>query len=585
MAEGARNTSELPPSRWRLGLLAGALGSTVFLFAAGQIRIGNADEFTTSFAVLLAAGLAASAAMVLLGVCLRRLMSDRVAARAEALFAALTVLAWLQGTFLLWDYGALDGRQIPWGDMAGLGAIDATLWLAGLLFGLYGGLRFGKLLVGAAVAVVAVQAAALAGAWVQAPGVDTPEPVPASAQAMFEFSPERNVLHIVLDGFQSDIFRDIVAGDRIPEIGDALEGFTFFENHIGSFPYTQLSMPAIVSGEVYQNDSTVSDFTDRVMRGPTVLNAALAAGYEVDIAAQPSIRSVYAQSGHTHAYTIPGNLHATRTDYFSEDVLRLADLALFRVAPHFVRYLIHQDELWLLQRLSQSGSYPGLRYFAEIEFLRRFGKEMTATRPAPVYKLFHLMISHRPTVGTANCDYDGVQRTSRDSVTEQSICGLRNVIAVLDRMRALDLYDDALIVLMADHGAWVRPQGFARSGAGPNAAVVSLAVPLLAVKPPGASGRLAASTAPSQITDVARTIADLAGFDADLLGRNVYDLRADSSSTRYYYDYAYGDNAKMKGYLHTMLEYRIDGSPFDRASWSMNRRLLPGGRTEAIRPD
>lgn len=565
-----------------------ALGSTVFIFAASQIWLGNADEFTTPLSVLIGAGVLVVGSVCLLGTGVSVLMSDRAARRAEFVIGTLALLCWTQSTFLIWDYGVLDGRPIPWGEMVSRGLIDSVLWIVGLLIAFYCSIRVGQTIVKAAFVVAAIQAITLANLWIAVPTETTTEARTADPKAMFEFSPGTNILHIVMDGFQSDIFADIVKSEQVPDIQQELEGFTFFKEHTGTFPYTQLTMPLIVSGSVYQNDVSVSEFTARVARGPNVLNAAIDAGLEVDIAAQPSILSVYAQNRHTRTYTIPGNLHAKQVDYFAEDSLRLIDYSLFRVSPHFLRFLIHQDELWLFQRFLAPGSYPNLRYFSDIEFLRQGRSSMSVSREKPAYKLFHLMISHRPTVGTPDCEFDGIKKTSRSTVTDQSVCGLKTVVAVLNRMKELGIYDDSLIVLMADHGAWVGPKGYGRANRdhdGPNSSVAGLAVPLLAVKPPSAEGPLIVSEAPSNIGDVAQTIATLATLNVDLPGNNVFELNGDNARSRYFYDYAYGDNSKMKGYLYTMLEYRIEGSPFNEAAWAKNRRILPGGAVESAQSD
>lgn len=560
-----------------------ALGATVLVFSASQIWLGNADEFTAPLSVLVGAGIVVVGLICLLGAGVSVLLSDSAARRAEFVIGTLTILCWMQGTFLVWDYGVLDGRPIPWGEMVSRGLIDSTFWIVGLLIAFYCSARIGQTLVKAALVVVAIQVVALANLWISVPTGPSLETPTADPKDMFEFSSGKNVLHVVMDGFQSDIFADIINGQRIPDLERSLEGFTFYSENTGTFPYTQLTMPLIVSGKVYQNDIPVPEFTAQVAREPNILNAAIDAGFEVDIAAQPSLRSVYAQSRHTRAYTIPGNLHAEQADYFAEDALRLIDYSLFRVAPHFLRFLIHQDEIWLFQRFLAPGSYPNLRYFSEIEFLRAMRSSMSASREKPVYKLFHLMISHRPTVGTADCEFDGIRVTSRSNVTDQSVCGLKAVIAVLERMKELGIYDDALIVLMADHGAWVGPREYGRTNQahdGPKSTTVGLAVPVLAIKPPRAEGSLTVSAAPSDIGDVARTIATLASLNVDLPGHNVFELSGDEARTRYFYNYAYGDNKKMKGYLYTMLEYRIDGSPFDETSWAKHRRILPGGGVE-----
>lgn len=566
----------------RLGGAVAALAATIILFSSGQIYLGNTEEFGTPYALIIGTAIIVTGCLGLIGAWLGHLLSVRVARRAEAVVAALTLLCWVQGTFLFWDYGVLDGRAIQWGEMTGRGLIDATLWTVVLLFAVYGGARMGQLLVRAAYVIIAIQGAGLASQWLEASTGATAAVLEAPADEMFEFSPDRNVLHIVLDGFQADIFSDIVSSGHIPGLEESLDGFTFFANHMGAFPYTQLTMPLIVSGNVYRNDLPVQDFTAQVMGGDNVLNAAMDAEFEVDIAAQPSIRSVYAQGRHSRAYAIPQNMHASDVDYLTGEALRLTDLSLFRVAPHFLRFLIHQDELWLFQRLSARGLYPNLRYFSEVEFLRRLRSSMTITRSRPTYKLFHLMLSHRPTVGTSNCDFDGIKETSRESVTDQSLCGLKSVMGAIERMKELGIYDDALIVLMADHGAWIGPRDFDHSRPaydGPKSSAVGLAVPMLAIKPPSSRGRLAVTNAPSEIGDVARTISTLAGFEVELPGRNLFELSELEARIRYFYDYAYGDNT---GFLHTLLEYQVDGSPFDDGAWTRNRRIFPGGEVESI---
>lgn len=579
-------------SKWsgavRMTAIFAALAATVFIFSAGQIQLGNPNEFTTPFSTLASVGIVLVVGLGLFGAALSSLMSASTARRTEIVVAALTLLCWVQGTFFLWDYGVFDGSPIPWGELMSRGLLDSAVWIVGLAFAFYCTARFGQLLVNAAYAAVAIQAVALASVWLQTPGNSVAEePIPSPAP-MYEFSADMNVLHIVLDGFQSDIFGNIVRNDSVPGIEQTLEGFTFFADHMGTFPYTQLTVPLIVSGKVYQNDRPVADFVADVMRNPNVLNTALDAGFDVDIAAQSSLRSVYAQSRHTHAFSVPNNLHAKRVDYLSNDALRLADLSLFRVAPHFLRFLIHQDELWFLQRLSSSGEYPNLNYFADIEFLRQLRESMTVTRENPTYKLFHLMLSHRPVVGTPDCEFDGIRRLTRETVTDQSVCALKRVMGVIEKMKELGIYDDALIVLMGDHGAWVGPESHAETGDdydGPNASAVGLSIPLLAIKPPNSSASLTVSDAPTNIGDVARSISELAQLDVNPAGRNVFELEPGEKRTRYFYDYAYGANKKMEGYLYTMLEYRIDGSPYEETAWSKNRRILPGGAVEAIQAD
>ncbi|NIO41951.1 MAG: hypothetical protein GTO41_18350, partial [Burkholderiales bacterium] len=71
---------------------------------------------------------------------------------------------------------------------------------------------------------------------------------------MSRFSTEQNVVHIVMDGFQSDIFSEIIEDPENSDLKKQLQGFTVFRDNLGAFPYTQVSIPAYLSSKLYRNE-------------------------------------------------------------------------------------------------------------------------------------------------------------------------------------------------------------------------------------------------------------------------------------------------------------------------------------------
>ena len=249
-------------------------------------------------------------------------------------------------------------------------------------------------------------------------------------------------------------------------------------------------------------------------------------------------------------------------------------LALFRVVPHFGKALVHRDELWVFQAYVHDRSYLHMQYFSDLAFLREMVDEMQADRPEPVYKLIHVMLSHRPIVGNERCEFDGRKFESRKSVTTHARCGLIAVLDVLQRMKELGIYDSSLIVLMADHGAWVPVENF-QSGFDIRALSVAMATPLFAVKPPHASGEFRVSDRPTAITDVPDTIADLAGFDGDFGGEAAFKLAEDAERERRHLIYGFGLNPEAEGFLFPMQEWIVNGDPYQAESWRKADRHLP----------
>ncbi|MEM7504078.1 MAG: hypothetical protein AAF417_18700 [Pseudomonadota bacterium] len=567
--------------------LAGVLVANVALFAPFALYAGNREEFSVALADILIIYTAPSAAFITLCGGIGILLKDRFKVYV-AVLVALACLTWAQANILVWNYGELDGSPIPWLETAWRGIADTCLWTLTLVAAVWFSHRVGRHLITGAICTFGIQII-VTGLALQrgdvAPHPRQQEPYdPVQHQAMFRFSSERNVLHIVMDGFQSDVFADIIRDPGNQRIVDALSGFTFFRDNMGLYPYTQMTIPLLVSGKKYRNEVPTDQFLDDTMRGSTILNTVENRGFEVDIASQPALAGVYSLGEHTNVFNVPVGQHASAEDYTVSDAVRLMDLSLFRVSPHFVKAYIYQDDMWFLKRFSRDDAYLRLRYFSELMFLGQVEENLVVDRTAPVYKLFHLMLSHRPTVGNEQCEFDNVKRPGRLAVTLQARCGLLAIVGVLDSMKAAGIYDDSVIVLMADHGAWLPARGYEvpPGSSAPPPVTAGLAVPTLAIKPAGASGPISVSNAPTSIEDVPTTVAERLGLANDLPGSSVFELQENEYRTRRFYNYAYGKNGNAPGYLNTLLEYEVVGSPFDAGSWQPQRRFRPGGAEELL---
>lgn len=554
--------------------------ATVVLFITLAIYAGNTTEFASAYVDLLILYLPIAALLVILLMLPGLPLTVDGRARYVAFLNAISVLIWLQGNILVWQYGVLDGSKINWWDDAWRGILDAAIWAAVLLAAIYGFRRFGKGLLVAAIATFLIQLIAGATRVGQHPGIFEVTAMAENVEgraAATRFSTNFNVVHIVMDGFQSDIFAAILSDTGERDFKNELRGFTFFEQHLGAYPYTQLTVPAMLSGKLFRNELRVDDFVSASIEGQTITNTAYAAGFEVDIMAPIPLRNVYAMGRHSNAYGITTSGHVTADDVAVMDAAKLIDLALFRAVPHFAKALVHRDELWVFRGMVQSRSYLHLQYFSDLAFLTSLQDEMTVERDTPVYKLIHVMLSHRPFVGNSRCEFDGRKPDSRKAVTIHAQCGLLRVLGVLQRMKELGIYDSSLIVLMADHGAWVPVEDFTPTAA-LNGTTAAMATPMLAIKPPNASHGFRTSQAPSSIIDLPATIAALAGIEADFPGQSVYEIDETASRQRRHLIYGYGINPDAEGYLFPMQEWLVTGDPYDAASWQRGERYEPAQR-------
>lgn len=554
--------------------LVGVLALLVCCVIPASQYLGNVGEFLTAPGPLAALLVVPPLLAVVVTLVIQRFAGHPFGTRFSSAVAMIILLAWLQAYLLVWDYGLLDGSPIDWQTPWWRGWVDLGLWAGGLTLAIALHRRLHEPLAIAACVVVGMQLAILASqalALRQTLALNqTRRATAGDIGPLARFSPERNVVHLVLDSFQADVFKDIIEGPAQSYFRPALQGFTFFEENLGTFPATYLALPALLSGRVYTNQEPQAQFMESVYAGKSILNAAHDAGYEVDLAADAWFLNLLMQGRHDNAYM-------TTQPPRAEEAARLLDLGLFRLAPHWLKPAIYDDQRWLLQRWVAKSDLLRFPYFTHNAFLADITRRLAADRAAPVYKYIHLMTTHAPFVVNPDCSYAGRTLVRvRETVTAQSQCSLAFVVALLERMKQAGVYDNSLIIIMGDHGGHIPPHRYREGSFEQGGAtfvlrsdLVGLATPLLAIKPPGATAPLRVSTALSSSTDVAATIDALLGLDAGMPGRSLFDPARDPAAPRHFYGYQWSKLDPVSDYIAIVMQYLVTGSAYDIESWSV----------------
>jgi Sulfatase len=598
-------TSGFPARVWMVAAPALLGPAIVFLLGPHTIFTTNADEFAVPFAELAIPWLLRTAALnwlIALGVgCLLALISERATQLYAAFLLALGLLLWGQGNLWNPDYGLLTGDDIDLAEHAWRAPYELAAWVVVLLLALAFFRYVSRIAPFAAIAFMAVQLIAAAIVTAQpeaAPRGRWTDPPPA----IYQFSKTQNVIHLVLDAFQSDVFAEIVEEDRAA-FDRHFDGFQYFIDHAGVFPTTSVSMVAMLTGEEYRNEKTAPDFARQAFQQSSIFEKVSGKGYDVDAISIIPRASLDEWVGPESKPNWNGARFQIRRPFVSRDEYReaasreLLELSLFRHAPHQAKtVIVNRPEavyrtLWMDRRQSpaQARQYQASNSAA---FFEHFIGTMTAQRSRPVYKLLHVGLPHRPVVLDRNCSFIGVSRVTRRSYREQARCAVKRVVEFLDRVRALGIYDSSLIVVSSDHGTGLRPSGFdGRSdslpiGAGPSTqrltTIAGTAKALMLVKPPHRTGPLVASAAPTSHVDLPPTILDLLGLQGDgVQGESMF--RRDPAQSRSRSFAMYDLRQRFPKEFFTRLDVMaIDGPVTDGGRWHFERSIWrPDGRLES----
>jgi hypothetical protein len=554
------------------------------LFGPYTIYSGNEAEFTASFSSLVR-HLVVPAALVFASLSLCGLaLRGRWRQGYVALLFALSIVLWIQANLLVANYGPLDGSSIDWSIQAWRTKYELALWIAVPLLAVLAAGRVAALAAFGSGTLIALQTALLIFSTLQADPDSRPEwrGIP---DAVFEVSRTRNAFHLVLDAFNSDVFDEILEAER-PVLDRQFSGFVFFQDHAGAFPTTIVSVPAMLSGSVYRN----SEPLPRYVRGPfkdgSLFGTLRSSGYRVDSITEMPIDRESA----TNFFKVP-RPYVSKDAYTQFAAWQLADLSLFRHAPHVLRPWIFNDQAWRLQNVfgrNPSADSTGRRYHAAngAVVLEDFARRLQLATDEPVYKFLHVGIPHLPVVVDADCRFTGVIKYTRESFLGQARCGVRRVAAFLDRLRELGIYDQSLIVITADHGNSLAPRRFVNDRALPDeplSVTAGKSLPLLLIKPPKAAGPIRVSQAPSTITDIPVTIADALGVPNALPGEPILKIPENTGRVRAFAAYDWENEDWRANYFDHLDVLEIRGRVRDGNSWILRETLYAPGSDESAR--
>lgn len=563
--------------------MSAILSLNIFIFSPWSLYLTNIEQFTTSLLEVMNLCLIPALILCLLFIPVFALIPVKNMHRVAALIAMFSILTWFQGNVLLWGYGPLDGQNIMWSEYVWRGWIDVTLWIAAIILvnSFYN--IIGKFVVRTAIFVFIIQMLSLSYISYENRELihkENSNKSLADPTELFKFSKNGNILHIVTDGFQSDVFDELLHHKKLKNrYQNSFQGFVFYRETLGVFPYTKFSVPAFLASEVYSNKTPKNAYIDNVLSNNTIISVADKNGYEVDIASAGGyLINRYSNLPYTNMYNLD-NVKSVGVRY--KDTATALDIGLFRILPHFLKKYIYNEQKWFMSQFVVSEGIYQLNYFSHTLFLNLFSQSMSVERKKPVYKYIHIMNTHNPMVVDQQCRYSaqaGVQMV-RETLTNQSKCTLDTLSILFDKMRDLGVYDSTLIIVHGDHGGWVPnyrqgPPVLFSTGVEAPKWLTSLASPLLAIKKPGDNTDFRVSNIQASLLDIPATISDMMNWNANFKFQSLEKIKPGNSRKRFFRFFFYQKNAHEEDYTRPIQEFSIEGSHYE-VEWKTESIFYP----------
>ncbi len=415
------------------------------------------------------------------------------------------------------------------------------------------------------------------------------QPPNASPAATADAQPG-NVYHFVLDGFQSATYAQVVAAN--PELRP--DQFTVYPGFTSHYGHTAMSVPNALLGRLYSPEESAAAWMREGFTGGLWAELERAG---VGVALYPFFAE-HCPPRSTHCIPAPLAGRLGRST--------LIDLWFLSMLPRSVETRLHRQvvpAVWdsslplptrpfsittalggvFATRRAADVEGGGVRvgpgdYAATSVLAFEDLLEAEARRPARgQYVFLHAILPHQPYLLDGKCGYRGEGwAPERIAYPAQAECALRLIERFTDRLKALGRFDDALIVLHADHGLWREPADFAAPGLFGRPEVLTLGLlgggtpflsdpaaiarrssALLLLKLPGQT-EARESAAPAQMLDIVPTVLHHVGLTTDAYpGIPLQALDEAADRERVFFSNPFGRGWNMEGPLRKFV--MVDG--------------------------
>jgi hypothetical protein len=504
----------------------------LFFLAPLSIYIGNADIFQYAFKhiwyILLLVTLIVSLILAGITIALRSLF--------KYFFVFYIVIAAgviIQGYFLNYYLGALDGQDILWESFRLQCILESFLWIGLAFIGFFLKKLLHKNAVSIGILLIALQTTPILVNYSLDPPPDQGVKTYINPADQVNFSTSKNVVLIVLDAFRSDAFEYLI--QESPEYKLVFKDFTYFNDAIGGYPTTRPSIPLILTGQYYKNDLPMDDFLSQ-LEDHTLPVYLIESDFIVEhYPLVPFFNSVFDNT----TSDIPAEvLRSYVEELYWVSGIRYMPLLL---KPHFVTQF-----------------YEGEDYYHKdmVSFYQRIS-ETQGIDSDPRFKLIHLTGAHAP----YQLDRD-LNRVESDYY-EQVAASLNIVAELIVALKKEAVYDNSLILIFGDHGT--------QTSLGTQEFTLPHSVkPLLMAKNINqSSDTLQISDAPVSLADIPKTIADVLAIDNEFPGYSLFvEIPGDRDRVWYYYEWTH--SSWGEDYLPIMYEISIQGPANDRTSYQLS---------------
>lgn len=511
------------------------------IFLPNELYISNPGEFTGSYGSLLAitvcGGLLVSVFLILGEVLL---LPETMIHYMNLFIMEITLLGYIQNMFLNGKMEILDGDKQVW--TVAQQVTNIVLWLVVIVALMIlctkkkAAVRIGKAV---CIYIILIQTVTLGYLIITTDLSGYRQSEELTIRNSLEVADGQNVLVFVLDRFDSSWMETVYEEDA--DFCEPLADFIFYRNATSPFANTGAGIPYLLTATAWKEEYG-SKYWDYAYQDSTLLQDIRQQGFDLGI---------YTGAGYVSSqlYDSISNYSATveKTYDIGETIYTMWKCAMYQTTPFVLknRYSYYSDAIAGIVKAPQV--WDTENDFPFWERLQAEGLAVSAGYPK-AFRFYHMHGAHDPYTLSDDMKYD---RTGRESALYSQIRGsMKIVYAYMEQLKALGKYDDATIIITADHG---QQTDFMEETGKPQ----KVSSPVIMIKEPHQTGsQLQVSDVPVSQAEMLASMVRTMGLDSQKYGVTLDEVVEDPGKERIF----------MKLYPE-FVRYTIVGDVWDINNW------------------
>lgn len=513
----------------------------LLLYFPTELFIGNLDEFPCSLWEFLGVAFLGVLVNVVVGiiVCLV-VLPKKVLQFVSVLLSGLLVVGYLQAMFFNGKLEILDGEEQVWGlSKQFFNSVVWVMLIGILLFVGYRKVAMQRIYRTVCIYICMVQVVSLGYMLFTTDIAQDQQGMALTNEGALELSSQNNVIVFVLDRFDSEILEKIMNTDQ--DFLEPLSDFTFYNNTTSQFSMTYTSIPYLLTGVAWNGESS-EQYINYAYQKSNALPSMVQEGYQVGVYTAIryytplfyEITANYKENVEKHC-----SIGTTISMMYQMSMYKIMPFGLKRNYAYYstdINEIAVSEKLWNIENdlpFYHSLIQNGLTINENVD---------------KIFKFYHMMGAHGPYYLSEDMEYD---KTGRQ-VTElpQSKASLKIVYEYLRQMKELGVYDNALIIITADHGQ--------RAEIGVDAEVSSR--PILLVKTAGATQEvMTVSNKSVSQGNLMPTILQTMNIDGHVYGKTLDEMADNNIEERTYIDFG----------KTVAIQYSINGDAKQTSNWAI----------------